>query len=757
MKRLVAQPSVPERTRILELLKPLEKMDGNFIKGFAEKMRVITLEKNDILFSQGSRAKEMYIVIEGRLQVTIETREGKKSIVEELGEGTPAGIIALLAGGRRNASVHALRDSTLAVVSRMDFCRLVTDYPEMKRELLEVVFHRLRRSHLAEVLPEYFEDMDEVTFDYIESLFEWVKINRGEVLFRKGDIGDSLYILINGLLHVVDERTNKGENGAGKPRMLGAIHRGKIVGEMALLSDEKRTASIYAARDSDLVKLSRAAFESISDKYPQVMIAITRIVVERLRNIRVGGIEQSSGMNIAVLPITPGVRISGFCEQLSAAFADYGTAFLLTPDRLDRLLEKRGISEISNDDPRAQGLRSWLADIEGNYSYNIYQGEETASPWTRRCLERADDVILLGEADASPDLGAMETELVDIENGITKPRRFLVLLHQDDSRLPSGTVRWLEKRNVQWHLHLRWGRMEDFSRLARILGNRAVGIALGGGAAKGIAHIGVFRALEEAGISVDMVAGSSMGAIIGAQYAMGNDYDRMLAICKKLFIEMNPFREYTLPIISLMKGRRLDRMGQIAYGDSHIEDLWLNFFCVSSNLSRSEIRVHDRGYLRDAVRTSSSIPGVIGPVIDDGEVYVDGGVINNLPGDILRRHCGCVIVVEVSPNLDLNVKTDEVPSPWKILRDRLIPFKKSEKFPNILDIMFSTVLTGSFMAAKAVKSDADLSLTPPLKDIGFLDFKKMKQTAEIGYEYTKEVLENLDDPKLLALLKGTKV
>jgi len=230
----------------------------------------------------------------------------------------------------------------------------------------------------------------------------------------------------------------------------------------------------------------------------------------------------------------------------------------------------------------------------------------------------------------------------------------------------------------------------------------------------------------------------------------------MLAICKKLFIEINPFREYTLPIISLMKGRKLERMGRVAYGDSHIEDLWLNFFCVSSNLSRSEIRVHDRGFVREAVRTSSSIPGIIAPVIHNGEVYVDGGVINNLPGDILRRHCGCVIVVEVSPKVDMKVKTDEVPSPWKILLNQLIPFKKSEKFPNILDIMFSTVLTGSFMAAKSVKAEADLSLTPPLKDIGFLDYKKMKQTAEIGYKYTKEVLEKLDDPELLELLKGTK-
>lgn len=757
MKKRLPLPSVPKRTKMLESLKSFKKMDKGFIGGLSENMQLITLDKDETLYSQGSRAKAMHIVIDGRLQVTIETKEGKKSVVEELGEGTPAGIIALLAGGRRNASVRALRDSTLAEVSRKDFCRLVNNFPEMKRQLLEIVFHRLRRSHLAEVLPEYFEEMDEETFDYIESLFEWVHIDRGEVLFRKGDIGDSLYILINGLLHVVDEHTGKTGEDTPEPRMLGAIHKGKIVGEMALLSDEKRTASIYAARDSDLVKLSRGAFESISDKYPQVMIAITRIVVERLRNIRVGGGEESTAMNIAVLPITPGVRIDGFCEQLAAAFEEYGTTFLLTPDRLDELLEKKGISEISNDDPRAQGLRSWLSDIEGNYSYNIYQGEETASPWTRRCLERADEVILLGEADGSPNPGPMEKVLVGNEDGLTTPRRFLLLLHEDDDHLPSRTDRWLIERNIRWHLHIRWKRKEDFERLARILGNRAVGIALGGGAAKGIAHIGVFRALEEAGIPVDMVAGASMGAIIGAQYAMGKDYDEMLDICHTLFIEINPFREYTLPIISLMRGRRLERMGRVAYGDSHIEDLWLNFFCVSSNLSRSEARVHDRGFLRDAVRTSSSIPGIIAPVVEDGEVYVDGGVINNLPGDILRRHCGCVIVVEVSPKMDLKVKMDDVPSPWKILRNRLIPFKKkSEKFPNILDIMFSTVLTGSFMAAKSAKSEADLSLMPPLKDIGFLDFKKMKKTARIGYEYTKEVLEKLDDPKLIALLKGTK-
>jgi predicted acylesterase/phospholipase RssA len=312
----------------------------------------------------------------------------------------------------------------------------------------------------------------------------------------------------------------------------------------------------------------------------------------------------------------------------------------------------------------------------------------------------------------------------------------------------------LDVRDIQEHYHVKLANKKDFLRLARILSNRSVGLALGGGAAKGIAHIGVIRALEEAGIPIDMVAGASMGSVIGAYYAMGNDYHSMLELCEKLFVDINPFTDYTLPIISLVKGKKLERMGKLAYGDCNIEDLWLNFFCVSTNLTTSSLKIHHRGLLRDAVRTSSAIPGVVAPVFHQGEVYVDGGVINSLPGDIIGQQAGRVIVVEVIPNLDLSVKTDQVPSLWKILWSKLLPFKKSIKVPNILEIMFSTVMTGSFMAAKSVKSNAALCLTPPLKEIGFLDFKKMKKAAEIGYNYTKQLLEQIDNEALLTTLQG---
>jgi len=228
----------------------------------------------------------------------------------------------------------------------------------------------------------------------------------------------------------------------------------------------------------------------------------------------------------------------------------------------------------------------------------------------------------------------------------------------------------------------------------------------------------------------------------------------MMEMCRKLFVDINPFADYTLPIISLVKGRKLERMGKIAYGDSNIEDLWRNFFCVSTNLTTSRLKVHHRGLLRDAVRTSSAVPGVVAPVFKDGEVYVDGGVINNLPGDIISQQCSRLVVVEVVPNLDLSINTNEIPSPWKILWSKLLPFKKPIKIPNILEIIFSTVMTGSFMAAKSVKNRAALCLTPPLQEIGFLDFKKMKKTAEIGYNYTKQLLEQIDNEDLLTTLQG---
>jgi predicted acylesterase/phospholipase RssA/CRP-like cAMP-binding protein len=748
MKRVV-NSTLTQRLKLFESIKCYKEFSQDLFRDLAAKTQLVTMRPGDNVFCQGDNPKGLYIIVKGGLQMVVESRNRRKSVVKELIPGDAVGLIALLAGGKHNSTIFAVKETTLAELEQENFEELLDKYPDMQDQLLDIFFHRLRRTHLAVVLPEYFKVMDENTFDYMESLFEWVHLKRGQTLYQKGDVEDSLYILINGLLHMVDPGGNDQPD-----RLINVVYSSQTVGEMALLSDEIRTESVYAVRDCDLVKLSRAAFESISEKYPEVMMAISRILVDRLRQVSAGTIQEKNTMTIAILPIAPGTPNYEFADKLADGLVNYGSTSLLTVKKVDKMLNKYGISQITKDDPRDTGLRAWLANMETSHSFVIYMAEYASTSWTKRCLSRADQVILLAPAHASPTPGKIEQELLEKHNPFTEPKKVLILVHPDDTVLPTGTDKWLDVRDIQEHYHVKLANKKDFLRLARILSNRAVGLALGGGAAKGIAHIGVIRALEETGIPIDIVAGASMGAIIGALYAMGNDYYTMMEMCRKLFVDINPFADYTLPIISLVKGRKLERMGKIAYGDSNIEDLWRNFFCVSTNLTTSRLKVHHRGLLRDAVRTSSAVPGVVAPVFKDGEVYVDGGVINNLPGDIISQQCSRLVVVEVVPNLDLSINTNEIPSPWKILWSKLLPFKKPIKIPNILEIIFSTVMTGSFMAAKSVKNRAALCLTPPLQEIGFLDFKKMNKTAEIGYNYTKQLLEQLDDQDLLTALQG---
>jgi NTE family protein/lysophospholipid hydrolase len=271
-----------------------------------------------------------------------------------------------------------------------------------------------------------------------------------------------------------------------------------------------------------------------------------------------------------------------------------------------------------------------------------------------------------------------------------------------------------------------------------------------------MAHLGVLRALEERGIPVDLVGGASIGAIIGAGIAMGMDAERLTRLCRETFEKNNPFNDYAVPIVSLLRSRKIDRAARRAYGDANIEDLWLGFFCVSSNLSSCGLKVHVDGPVWSAVRTSASLPGVMVPVIHDGVVHVDGGVMNNLPGDIMRRQAGIVITVDVDSRENMSPGFAEFPSPSKIFWSRLLPWKKRITTPNVAEIMMATIMTGCRKNADAVKADADLSLEPPVQGIGILDFKRIEETARAGYEHAQKMIDALPADSPLRAFFGPK-
>jgi NTE family protein/lysophospholipid hydrolase len=534
-------------------------------------------------------------------------------------------------------------------------------------------------------------------------------------------------------------------------RVLNEMTRGESIGEIALLTGEPRTASVVAVRDSDLVRVPRRAFDEIVTKYPAVMQTIAHIVVQRLRAKEQGGGAARTGKCIAVLSAGAGNSTADFAMRLVKALERIGPALHLTAQRLDTLLNRPGIAAAEEGDAAGIRLTAWLDEQESQHQFLIYETDGTLSLWTRRCLRQADEILLVADAGLDPAPGIAEKTLLGTKDGITKARQNLILLHPDGSRLPSGTSSWFANRNVQRIFHVRLDREDDFGRLARCLGDAAIGLVLGGGGARGLAHIGVVHALREAGVPIDMIGGTSMGAVMASLVAMDQSWDQMLETNRDAWLRSKPHKEYSLPFISLIRSRRLDSMARKIWDEIEIEDLWISFFCVSCNLSTSTTVIHERGQLWKAIRASASIPGVFVPVLSDGNILVDGGLVNNLPGDIMReRACRTLIVVDVGSEHEFTFKLPEFPSPWQFLLSRILPCGERIEVAPIVDVLIRASAVSSSQKTRDVKKNADVCLRPPIDGYGVLQFESLDEIADVGYRYAKAKMDELRGEKSLA-------
>jgi NTE family protein len=282
----------------------------------------------------------------------------------------------------------------------------------------------------------------------------------------------------------------------------------------------------------------------------------------------------------------------------------------------------------------------------------------------------------------------------------------------------------------------------DVPRVARILTSRGVGLVLSGGGARGFAHIGIVKALREADIPIDLVGGTSMGAILGAGVSLCWSIDELTDRFRRAFVDGKPLRDYTLPFVSLVSGHKVTRLLQHAFGDVTIEDLPLDFFCVSSNLTTGHSEVHRRGELWRWLRASVAIPGVLPPVVHKGELLVDGGTMNNLPVDAMRDlGRGPVIGCDVGADRAFTTDTDEVdvPLPWQLMRW----MREKKHRPNIFQILWRAGMVNSNAMTAAHREKTDLLLQPPLAQIDMLNWKGFDRAIAAGYEYAVRRLEKL--------------
>ncbi len=571
-----------------------------------------------------------------------------------------------------------------------------------------------------------------------------VIIPAGQVVFRQGDESDSLYIVSTGRLDVSIEHEGKA------PQTISEVGRGEFVGEMGLLTGEPRSATVISLRDSLLFRLAKDRFDILLELHPELARRIARNLSLRLKHSNVRPLHRvHSVRTFAVIPAGEVVPTADFIEKLAAALNEIGPTLVITREAAEEATGRTDLSDCN--------ALHWLNEQESKYSYLIYAADPQPSAWTSRCIRQADRLLAVGRFAADRRLNEIERQLARIAadsspslGSRAHPRVKLILLHPDPAFRPMGTPEWLRLRPADRHFHMCSESPRDFTRLARVLTGKAVGLVLGGGGSRGFAHIGALRAMEEAGITIEMIGGTSQGALIGAQYAMGLTPAEMIETNRALFRDFRPFKgDRTLPIHSFVTGVTTNKGLQGLFGKLHIADLKIPYFSIAANLSTATLIVDRHHEVWKAVRCSMSLPGLMPPVIERGHLIVDGGVLNNLPVDVMRQNCnGRVIAVDVSPPVDMLVDCDDRESIrfMDYLR-RKISGRRTGAIPNLIEIINRTAFLSSIHHREAMAKHADLLVHPPMAGYGLLDWDKLETLVEIGYQTTRERLKQwVDSP-----------
>src|SRR5690348_4865719 len=553
-----------------------------------------------------------------------------------------------------------------------------------------------------------------------------VEAPSGTLLYRQGDPSDCMHFIITGRLEVWVR------DGDGDRRLVTHLSSGDCVGELSLLTGDARAADVVVIRDALLARLDRPEFEAMLVAYPDAGLNIARFA---LRTLRRGTTEFVPKIrNIALVPLAAGVPIAEFGRRLELALLRFGSTVYLD-STLAQAQRPANASASRSDDSRT--FDRLLDRTERARRFVICEADADLSEWTRRCVAHADRLLFVADAAHPAGLTAIEHALNARPPGAQKE---LVLLHSSRRAAPAGTAAWLAQRKGYRHSHVSWEGNRDFHRLARLLSGNAITLVLGGGGARGLAHIGAIRAMREAGVPIDAVGGTSIGAIIGALVALDWMDEAILQSCKHAFVDDQPLRDVTVPVFSLLSGRKLARTLNHYIGDVDIEDLWQPYFCISSNLSESRLHVHDSGKLWQAMQASAALPGLLPPILANGRLYVDGGVVDNLPVGVMKRFIsGATVAVEATVKVEYAIAAEQFPSPLDYLRSR-VTRRNRAMLPTLPSLLVKSTMLGGTSERSELRDGFDLHINPPVQQFGFFDWDAIYGIVEVGYRHAQACL-----------------
>lgn len=540
-----------------------------------------------------------------------------------------------------------------------------------------------------------FHSLDDAFLHRVAENCALCEVRRGDFVYQQGEDAESFYTVMHGRLGVWSGR-----------RRVAEVRPGESVGEVALLKEGLRATTVRAERDSRLLKLERSRFEDLFSEHPKELLRLVLGVVDR--RLGVGrATEERPARSIAIIPLLEHPEVERFCLSLQSQLQTRHRSALFPPS--DMVPEPE-----------------WFDRQEAAYDTVLYQCRPTLDGWTERCLRQADRVVVLGLSKHPVAMSPSERYWADIAN--TKSRDLLVLLGSGKRR---GTSRWLEGRPPMGVHHLDWG--QPPKRVSRFLDGTAVGLVLGGGGARGLAHVGALKALQEKGIEVDLVCGTSMGGFVAALHASGRSAARVETDLRWAWNEAGPFLDFTFPLYSVIKGERMtDRLRRL-FGSAFIEDLPMPFFCMSADITHARSIVHDQGPLVQWLAVGMSVPGVAPPFPYNGSLLLDGGLLNNLPVDVASSFdCGTIIAINVDPKDEMAIDMKDFEGGlshqlWRKLRGK-------STAPHIFEILVRVTTLSNAASVGRLRHTIDHYIQPDTGRYGLFDFHLADRIITAGYE-----------------------
>ena len=570
--------------------------------------------------------------------------------------------------------------------------------------------------------------MGEDAVDELAALAQPLGLRSGDVLYVEGELPDAVYFVTNGRLVAT----------AGDA-LVGYIGRGEPVGEMGAVTRAPRAATIRAIRDTVVLRIASDDFTAFLDRHGRAAMALSRLMIDRLRQQGRSRMQSATEVQgtFAVIPATPDVPVMALAEALVHRLGGWPHARLISAAHVDAALGEAAAQAPLADHAASAHLVDWLSALERRHRYLVLAADSGGDGWALRCLHNADRVLVLAEAAVPP---AAIPVLEELRAGGAPVE--LVLLRPDGDPSPY-TLQWRERTGARAHYFVHPWDEGELASMARQVTGRGVGLVLGGGGARGFAHIGLMRALEQLCIPIDVAGGTSMGAFISGLVALGLDSTEMAEVARETFVRANYLNDYAMPRVSLLRGRKFAARLLEIFGERQIEELRRTYFCVSTSLTTGATVVHDRGPLAVWVGTSMAVPGVAPPIAFEGELLVDGGVVDNLPTDVMQGlERGSIIASNVSTEGDIRLPGAGIGQPDP---EALLGFRRADNAPHLAEILVRSATLTSATTVQLAAERADVYLKMPSEGYGMFDWKRLDELVERGYDYALEQLEPVRD------------